>query len=203
MTVQKKILLIGILLAIIIAMPVMAALNITHFDDGKTLLSNGSLWIQLDPISDTQQGTPLYICGTTNLPVGSQITGGVKISEDPTLICRTKTCYLEYYSAINKTLVQSGNISQNINTFSIFVDTKYLLAGNLFNSSVFSDIGIYTDDRPVKIYKKNIKNISSNVSDPSSISHNIPSKNQTELSSVVVFLAVIIVVFLSFTYGKR
>ena len=38
----NKILIIGLLLIIVTAMPVMAQLNITHMGDGKTLFTNGS-----------------------------------------------------------------------------------------------------------------------------------------------------------------
>ena len=77
----NKILIIGLLLIIVTAMPVMAELNITCLDDGKTLVTNNSYWILWNRISPHNLsdalvhnvGDSFYINATTNLSAGTVI----------------------------------------------------------------------------------------------------------------------------------
>jgi len=110
----------AVMLFIVIAIiPAAAELNITHTIDGKTIFSNGSYWIEWDPVSNHVTGDQFYINGTTNLSIGTVLTCEFF---DPTIYCRTKNCK-QLGSGISKEIiVESGN-QPGTNTVSFFINT--------------------------------------------------------------------------------
>jgi hypothetical protein len=116
--------------------------NITHTNDGKILLNTGSDWIKIDPVSDFVVGNQFVITGTTNLPVGSPITGQLYIATNP---CRQKTCNVDLSTYGNSSigLVRSGSNSSN--QFSIPIYTKNLISSTDYFFQIYSSIGWYDD----------------------------------------------------------
>jgi hypothetical protein len=131
--------------------------NITHTDDGKILMSNNLNWIKIDPVSDIIIGNPFIITGTTNLPIGSTITGQLFIRTNP---CHQKTCNIDFstYGNSSIVLIRSGANSSN-NTFSIPIYTKNLISSTDYFFQIDSSIGSYADNKIVfpEIVKKQIQ----------------------------------------------
>ena len=144
----KKILIIGILLTIMTVMPVMAELNITHLDDGKTLFTSGLYWIKWDPIGNHVVGDQFFINATTNLSVGTGI--GCQFF-DPTIYCRTKNCLKQGSYTGEVIIVESGD-SSGVNTVSFFVNTTgfqpetYFFEFRTFSSNIPAEIDSFDWD---------------------------------------------------------
>jgi hypothetical protein len=135
MTLQK-ILIVCILLAIVTVMPVMAELNITHLDDGKTLFKDRSYWILWDAIGNHTVGDQFFVNATTNLPAGTKI---IYNFYDPDKQCRTKICNLELSAAGEEVTLDSKDQS-GIHSISFLINTSGFYATNdyFFDFSVIS-----------------------------------------------------------------
>ena len=121
----NKILIVGLLLAIIIVMPVAAEIHTPYIDDGKILLSNGTYWIRMDLVSDRIIGDDVLITGTTNFPQGMELDSELYINA---YLCRMKICNIDLDTYNNRSLVtvQPGQYGEN-NTFTILFPTKNLM----------------------------------------------------------------------------
>jgi hypothetical protein len=126
-------------------------------DDGKILMSNNLNRIKIDPVSDIIIGNPFIITGTTNLPVGSPITGQLFIRTNP---CHQKTCNIDFstYGNSSIVLIRSGANSSN-NTFSIPIYTKNLISSTDYFFQIDSSIGSYADNKILfpEIFKEQIQ----------------------------------------------
>ena len=136
----NKILIIGLLLIIMTTMPVMAQLNITHMDDGKTLFTNGSYWIKWDPIDNHVVGDQFFINATTNLSPGTVILCYFYETE---FQCHTKICNFETSSTGAKFILGPGN-SSGINHISVFINTTGFYASDLY----FFDFEVMSPKNP-------------------------------------------------------
>jgi hypothetical protein len=63
--------LIGILLTVVLVIPVSAESVYTRFDNGSTLVGNGSYWMLWEPVGNHTVGDRFFVNGTTNLPEGT------------------------------------------------------------------------------------------------------------------------------------
>jgi len=154
-TSNTRILILGVLFLLVMAVPVSADVKFQKTDDGKELISNGSYWIKWDPVSDHVVGDKFFINFTTNFPVGTRL--GVEY------------LYSDYLSVkvqgigITSTVEPGGNTS-DYNASSTFINTTglhegdYLLLFDIINSSDpsiavdFSNLGVYSD---LELYPKN------------------------------------------------
>jgi len=114
-----RLLLTGILLAFLLIVPVAAELNYTRTDDGKTLINNGTYWIQWNPVGDHIVGDPLVINATTNLSGGSI---GYYEFYAPAGGCHSKVCNRNTWGTVGETRINSEDRS-GINEFSIPINT--------------------------------------------------------------------------------
>jgi|GEM_PF-1892408 len=122
----NKILIVGLLLIIVTVMPVMAEVNITHLDDGKTLFTSGSYWILWDSIGNHTVGDQFFVNATTNLPAETKI---IYNFFDPVKQCRTKICNLELSAAGGNVTLDSKDQS-GIHSISFFINTSGFYATN-------------------------------------------------------------------------
>ena len=72
-TSNTKILILGVLFLLVMAVPVSAELTFQKTDDGKELISNGSCWMKWDPVGDHVVGDKFLVNVTTNFPVGTKL----------------------------------------------------------------------------------------------------------------------------------
>jgi hypothetical protein len=157
---QKSVLCITILFIFLlsfIVFPVSGVTNITHTDDGKILISDGKTWVKIDPVSDIIVGDQIIITGTTNLPVGSTITGQLYIATD---LCRQKNCNVDMstYASSSSVLIQSG-VNSRDNIFSVPIYTKNLIYSYDYAFQIDSSIGTYGEAKFVfpEIVKEQIQ----------------------------------------------
>jgi hypothetical protein len=108
-----------ILLTGVLVIPVTAELNFTWTDNGKTLINNGTYWIQWDPAGNHIVGDPLVINATTNLSVGSI---GYYEFYAPAGGCHLKVCNRSVWGTVGETRINSGDRS-GLNEFSITINT--------------------------------------------------------------------------------
>lgn len=129
--------------------PVSGVTNITHTEDGKILISNGTNWMKIDPVGDIIVGNPIIITGTTNLPVGSKINVQIFIAEDK---CRQKTCDIDVntFARVSSSVVQESG--SGVNTFSMPIDTCGMIPSDYFFQffSQNSDLGVYSE--PIALF---------------------------------------------------
>ena len=132
----KQILIVGLFLTILLTMPAMAQLNITHLDDGKTLFANGSYWILWDSIGNHTVGDQFFVNATTNLPAGTEV---ITRFYDTSRYCRTKICNLETSATGAHIILGPGNPS-GINHISVFINTTgfYAADGYFFDFDIIS-----------------------------------------------------------------
>ena len=129
----KKILIVCILLSILSIMPVIADLKDIPVTDGKTLISNGSYWITIEPIGDKYVGEKITIIASTNIPVGEEII--VDIGLPTPQLCPKAGCTEVFKES--KILVKPGNNSLNKTVFdfetSDFAPNEYFLREQSFD----------------------------------------------------------------------
>jgi len=176
-TSNTKILILGVLFLLVMAVPVSAELTFQKTDDGKELISNGSYWIKWDPVSDHVVGDKFFINVTTNFPVGTKL--GVEYF------------YSDYYSVKVQgtggeiTVALGGNIS-DYNVSSIFINTtglqsgEYVLTSGIITSPD-SSIRLYFDQwevyDPLELYPENTT--------PTTVSPSVTTSSRTTQSTPV------------------
>jgi len=136
----EKNLIAGLLLTCFLAMPAMAQLNITHFDDGKTLFENGSYWILWDSVGNHTAGDRFFINATTNLSPG---TGIVTRFYNAGHQCHTGICRSGVSAAGSDSILGPGDAS-GIRHVSAFINTSGFDAGD----SYFFDFGVLSPENP-------------------------------------------------------
>jgi hypothetical protein len=123
----KKILIICILLTICSIIPVIADSKDIPVAGGKTLISNGSYWITIEPIGDKYPGDKITIIALTNIPVGEEVI--VDIGLPTPQLCPKAGCTEVYKES--KILVKPGNNSLNKTIFDLetsdFAPNEYFL----------------------------------------------------------------------------
>lgn len=128
--------------------PVSGVTNITHADDGKILISNGTNWMKIDPVGDIIVGESFVISGETNLRPGSVIYEGLEILEPR---CRQKTCPdMNTFARVSSSLVQESG--SGVNTFSMPIDTCGMIPSD-YSFQIFSqnsDLGVYSE--PIALF---------------------------------------------------
>jgi hypothetical protein len=129
-----------VLITLLFIVPVSAELRIQRTDDGKTLISNGSCWIEWDPIANHVVGDRFYINGTTNLTVGTVL--GYELV--PGVYNVQKNYIPKPPLAIGEAVVKPGNTS--INTISIFIKNTENPSDNYY----FFHFGVLSSIVPVE-----------------------------------------------------
>jgi hypothetical protein len=99
--------------------PATAELKTTQTDDGKTLISNGTYWISLDPIGDHIVGDQFFINGTTNSPEGNNLM--IEMFGSNCFHSQMNIYSCRYFGPINATVKKSSNLT---GYFSIEVNTS-------------------------------------------------------------------------------
>jgi hypothetical protein len=118
--------------------------NITHTDDGKILVSNGTYWISWDPIGDHIVGDQFFINGTTNLSAGTEI---YLYLIAPGGSCRTKICNRKSAGTGGYTILKPGT-TYGINTFSLLFNTTDIQSNQYF---LYFDIISSPSQNPAEI----------------------------------------------------
>ena len=113
--------LIAILFAAALVIPVSAESVYTRFDNGSTLVGNGSYWMLWEPVGNHKIGDLFFVNGTTNLPAGT--------------VLRYEFVRWEYINRNPGTfgdfIVEQGTAADG-NTFSFIVNTTGLKEDNYF-----------------------------------------------------------------------
>jgi hypothetical protein len=113
--------LIAILLAAMLVIPVSAESVYTRFENGSTLVGNGSYWTLWEPVGNHTVGDRFFVNGTTNLPVGT--------------VLQYEFVRWEYTNRNPGTLgdfsIDQGTTADS-NTFSFIVNTTGLREDNYF-----------------------------------------------------------------------
>ena len=181
----NKILIVGLLLIIVTVMPVMAEVNNTHMNDGKTQVPNGSYWIKIDPIGDKIMGENISVTAATNLPVGAEVLVWVSTSSPP--LCTKSKCYDTHTDG--RIIVNSGdnNINKTFFEFdtSIFKPNEYLLSESAIEQNTSEFILFYIQESSIPVL-------------PST-----PPLTKSPLSIFLPGLALIGSVFISLFFRKR
>jgi hypothetical protein len=176
-TSNTKILILGVLFLLVMAVPVSAEVTFQKTDDGKELISNGSYWIKWEPVGDHVVGDKFFINFTTNFPVGTRL--GIEY------------LYSDYLSVKNQgaggeITIESGHEDTHTNFSSILINTtglhegEYSLLFDIINSSDpsiavdFSNLGVYPD---LELYPENAT--------PTTVSPPVTTSSRTTQSTPV------------------
>ncbi|MDD1727906.1 MAG: hypothetical protein LUQ50_02405 [Methanospirillum sp.] len=129
MTTNGRLLLAGLVLAVLLIMPAMAKVNITTLADGSTKFSNGTYWIIWEPIGPHFVGDSFFVNGTTNLSVGTQLDYMYRAENWDT--CHMKICKGPFTTLDGFATVESGSAASP-NTISISFNTTDFKSDNYF-----------------------------------------------------------------------
>jgi hypothetical protein len=118
---------------LMLASPVVAEVNILK-DEGKILITNGSSWVKINPISDHIVGDTFNLTGTTNLPVQSPFEGSLYTF----FLCHMSNCSQDAIAShgnMSNGNVQMGGITNRI---SLQFNTEKFISSDDFVLSLYS-----------------------------------------------------------------
>jgi hypothetical protein len=128
--INTKILILGVLFLLVMAVPVSAELKYQKTDDGKELISNGSYWMKWDPVGDHVVGDKFLVNVTTNFPVGTELGVGYGLKN---------FANVRVPGTGGNCTVESGSYFSDYNISSILINTAGLRPGEyLLTSEIIS-----------------------------------------------------------------
>jgi hypothetical protein len=125
-TILPRVSIIALFSILLLISPVFAEKSIT--DDGKILVTNGSTWVKIDPISDHIVGDTFNLTGTTNFPVLSPLQGTLWTFFQ----CHMKSCSQDAIDSHGN--LSSGEVHPDgiTNQFSLQFETNKFISSDDF-----------------------------------------------------------------------